>query len=251
MNNIIKKEEEFWDNKAGNKIKYYRDLINTPDEKIYKLTFFMLSLLGGVGDKNILDLGCGYGGNSCFLAKKGAKVSAIDISSKNIEQAKKWCAKNSVTVDVKKMQCEKLDFPDNYFDFVVGSFVLHHVDIEKTSKEIGRVLKKGGKAVFVETFSTSGLLMFFRDKILKLLGSRKNSPGEYPLTVEKIKKSEAYLGRPVVYTKEMVFFRLAASYFFKDNHFARKYFSAIDDFFYKYIPKSRNLSYYKIIEFSK
>src|SRR5205814_8679982 len=45
---------------------------------------------------------------------------------------------------------EKLDYPADYFDMVVGTDILHHVDISQAVAECSRVLKKGGLAIFHE-----------------------------------------------------------------------------------------------------
>ena len=44
----------------------------------------------------------------------------------------------------------QLSFADNSFDVVFGSSILHHLDFDKSLKEIFRVLKPGGRMVFAE-----------------------------------------------------------------------------------------------------
>jgi len=245
---VIKNEAEFWDRKAEGPVNYYKGLINNPDEKLYRMYVFTLSLLGDVAGKKVLDMGCGFGGNSCYLAKEGAQVTAIDISSGNVAKTIEWSAKNCVEIDARVMDCEKLDFADKSFDFVFGSFILHHIDIEKAASEIRRVLKDGGRAVFIENSGDNPLLMFFRDKVLTVFGLRKSSPSEYPLTINRIRLAEKQLGEAKMHYPELVFFRLCASYFFRDAHWACVFFSSIDDMLFRFGP-ARQLSYYKILEF--
>src|SRR5215213_6080298 len=45
---------------------------------------------------------------------------------------------------------EKLDYPTDFFDVLVGSEILHHVEISHALSECSRVLKKGGMAIFHE-----------------------------------------------------------------------------------------------------
>jgi SAM-dependent methyltransferase len=242
-------EAEFWDSKAGGPLNYYKGLINNPDEKLYRMHVYALSLLGDVKGRKVLDMGCGTGGNSCRLAKQGAEVSAIDISPVNIARTVEWASKNSAAVDARVMDCEKPGFADASFDLVFGSFILHHIDIGKAAREIRRVLKPGGKAVFIENSGDNPLLMFFRDRILPVFGLRKSSPSEYPLTRERIRAAEGQLGKARVYYPETVFFVLFASYFLKDAHWARVVFLRLDDVLHLFKP-ARKLSYYKILEFT-
>lgn len=242
-------EAEFWDRKAEGHAEYYKGLVNNPDEKLYRLHVYALSLLGYASGKRVLDMGCGLGGNSCWLAKKGAQVTAIDISPANVAKALEWSEKNGVEIDAHVMDCEKLAFADKSFDLVFGSFILHHIDIEKAAQEIPRVLKAGGKAVFVENSGDNPLLMFFRNRILPVFGLRKSSPSEYPLTRERICLAEKYLGQAKIHYPETVFFVLFASYFMKDAHWARVVFSRMDDLLGLVRP-ARKLSYYKIVEFT-
>lgn len=62
----------------------------------------MLSLIGDVKHKRVLDAGCGYGFYSILLAKRGAMVTGIDISEKMIALAKNNAEKASV-------ECQFLD----------------------------------------------------------------------------------------------------------------------------------------------
>ncbi|MFA5163944.1 MAG: class I SAM-dependent methyltransferase [Candidatus Omnitrophota bacterium] len=242
-------EAEFWDKKAEGPLSYYKGLINNPDEKLYRMHVYALSLLGDAAGKKVLDMGCGTGGNSCWLAKKGAIVTAIDISPANVARTLEWSQKNGVEVDARVMDCEKLAFADRSFDLVFGSFILHHIDIGKAAPEIRRVLKDGGKAVFIENSGDNPLLMFFRNRVIPVFGLRKSSPSEYPLTAERIRQAEKYLGAVKMHYPELVFLRLCASYFFKDAHWACAFFSSIDDILYRFKP-ARKLSYYKILEFT-
>ncbi len=96
------------------------------------------------GDR-VLDAGCGEGVLSWYLAERGARVTAIDISTPNVENAKKFLEKRGVSdrVEVLQGDAEKLPFPDASFDLVVSSHVLEHLpDFDKGLAEIRRVTKK-------------------------------------------------------------------------------------------------------------
>lgn len=94
------------------------------------------------GEK-VLDLGCGDGAVSEYLADMGVKVVAVDISEEAVKVAKKRGV-NAKVVDVEK----GLPFKDEQFDAVFwGDNVEHLFDPEQTLKEIRRVLKKKGRLV--------------------------------------------------------------------------------------------------------
>ena len=121
-------------------------------------------LLGDIKGKRILDLGCGLGEASVFFALEGAKVTSLDISPKMLEFTKKLGEKYGVGRKIKVIEsvAENMPFMNEYFDFVFGGNVLHHVNIRKTSKELKRILKKGGKAIFVEPLGYNPIIQIYR-----------------------------------------------------------------------------------------
>ena len=98
--------------------------------------------------EKVLELGCGTGYLTKELVKTGAEVFAIDISASLMEEAKKGIAAANLHFAVDNAY--EMSFRDGTFDSVVGSSVLHHLDIRKALAEIGRVLKGGGRIRFTE-----------------------------------------------------------------------------------------------------
>ncbi len=98
--------------------------------------------------RKALEIGCGIGIFTALLSKSGADITAVDLSPVLIERAR---AQNPVpNIKYLVMNVEKIGFPDNTFDCVYGSSVLHHLDLHKTLPEMLRVLKPGGTLVFTE-----------------------------------------------------------------------------------------------------
>jgi len=99
------------------------------------------------GEK-VLELGCGTGYFSREILKTGALVTAIDISPDLLAEANKNIQDPNITF------CEEnayqMSFADASFDSVVGSSVLHHLDMEKAVSEMYRVLKPNGSVAFTE-----------------------------------------------------------------------------------------------------
>ena len=99
-------------------------------------------------DSALLELGCGTGYFTQEIAKTGANIVAIDISPELLK-----IAENNVqnkNVSFKEENAYNMTFEDNRFDYILGSSVLHHLDIKKAISEIYRVLKDGGVIAFTE-----------------------------------------------------------------------------------------------------
>ena len=82
------------------------------------------------------------------------KVTGIDISEISIQKAKDKIKSNS-NVELVVDNCEKTKFNDNTFDIVYGTGILHHLDIKLCLKEIQRILKPGGRLLFIEPLGTN------------------------------------------------------------------------------------------------
>ncbi|MHB9139441.1 MAG: class I SAM-dependent methyltransferase [Victivallaceae bacterium] len=99
-------------------------------------------------EMKVLELGCGTGFFTVEIANTGAAVTAIDISPDLLQEA----AENVKTANVAFLRenAYAMSFTDASFDSVIGSSVLHHLEIEPALSEIFRVLKNGGIACFTE-----------------------------------------------------------------------------------------------------
>lgn len=147
-------EIEFYDGEAARHLSDFSDSLfkYDPDEDLPLSHQYFYSLLKNPSGKKILDIGCGYGFTTINLAKNGAELTSIDISPRMIELTRKNAAFNGVGKDIRTavMSAQKLQFPDNSFDFVVGLGILHHLNLDLAGREIHRVLKPGGQAIFLE-----------------------------------------------------------------------------------------------------
>ncbi len=111
----------------------------------------------------VLDFGCGCGWTTVLLAQVSRKVHAFDISHASTKVLKSIIEYNSIpNIYPYVANAESLPFKDESFDFVMGSAVLHHIDLRKSLSEINRVLKRGGKAAFCEPFGHNPLINFYR-----------------------------------------------------------------------------------------
>lgn len=138
--------EASWETIYG-KEKGRRDLILTPRQSVVDF----LPVLDKAGARRILDLGCGTGSNTLFLARKGFLVVGLDVSASAIAEAQQFLAAVQIeNVVLIANDMKALPFPDEDFDAVVSINVIHHAklsEIERTVGEIRRVLRSNGVGV--------------------------------------------------------------------------------------------------------
>jgi SAM-dependent methyltransferase len=178
------REREFFDERASKGSATWRAL-DRFSEAFYEKssqgrswrTFWETANLQGA---RVLDYGCGDGHFSRILAGRGARVLGIDISPRLIEQARASAMNsgcNGNTPEFVAGDAHHTPFPDAMFDYVVGNGALHHLELEKALTEIARVLKPGGKAVFLEPMYHHPLLW-----TLRRLTPKTHTADERPLS---------------------------------------------------------------------
>ncbi|MDF5731913.1 MAG: bifunctional 2-polyprenyl-6-hydroxyphenol methylase/3-demethylubiquinol 3-O-methyltransferase UbiG [Rhizonema sp. PD38] len=97
----------------------------------------------------IVEIGCGGGILSEYIARQGFNVTGIDISEGAIEVAKQHALLDNIEIEYQTGSVYQLSFPNNSFDVVVSSDFLEHIeDLDKAISEMSRILKSGGIFVF-------------------------------------------------------------------------------------------------------
>lgn len=95
-----------------------------------------------------LDLGCGTGIYSLWLAKQKLSVTGIDISTEMLKKASEKALKQQMNIDFIQGDIHHLPFQDEQFDLVISNLVLEFVeDPGRAISESLRILKKGGRLV--------------------------------------------------------------------------------------------------------
>ena len=115
-------------------------------------------MIGDVAGLEVLDLGCGTGRHSLWLAARGASVTAVDFSGGMLAEARRKPGSDAVRFLVHDLH-EPLPFAPASFDRVVSGLVLEHLDdMGGFFREARRVLKLDG----LTFLSTMHPAMFLR-----------------------------------------------------------------------------------------
>lgn len=153
-------------------------------------------LLDEASGKSILEYGCGLGSKAFDLAKAGADITGIDISETGIEIAEETAKKLNLNCNFQVMNAEKTDFPNQSFDIICGSGIIHHLDLNLAYPELNRLLKKDGFALFTEPLGHNPFLNLYR-----LMTPDKRTKDEHPLKMTDIKELYKYFHSvEVIYT---------------------------------------------------
>ena len=97
-----------------------------------------------------LDLGCGEGADAIWLARRGWRVTAVDVSGVALERAARHAAAENVTVDWQRHDLGT-SFPAGSFDLVSASFLHSHVELprEKILRAAAGAVAGGGTLLVV------------------------------------------------------------------------------------------------------
>lgn len=190
MTDRIEKEKKFHNDRFAEDTrkhldKYYSITFNT--SKLYKDILY-----SNVSGKVILEYGCGEGSESFGLAQKGAYVYGIDISDVAIEKAQKIASAQNLNDKIKfyVMNAEELSFPENYFDIICGSAILHHLDLNKALSALVKSLKIDGRAIFLEPLGHNIFINIYR----KITGSLRTED-EHPLKKKDLDLFNKYFNK--------------------------------------------------------
>ncbi|WP_102707858.1 class I SAM-dependent methyltransferase [Terribacillus saccharophilus] len=104
------------------------------------------------GDTALLEVGCGTGQTTAYLAQHyGCSVSALDNNSIMVEKARQRFSSLDLTIDAKVGDTRNLPYPDKHFDIVLSESVISFTNLISTLPELKRVLKSNGRLIAIET----------------------------------------------------------------------------------------------------
>ncbi|HDY67790.1 MAG TPA: class I SAM-dependent methyltransferase [Candidatus Scalindua sp.] len=139
-------------NKIKNKYNLTSKLYNILDYPFETLRYKKISgKIWKLGNGRILDAGMGTGRNIPFYPKN-SDIYGIDISNGMLDKSRKRAEKLKRNVHVQKMDIASTNFPDNYFDTIVATFLFCVMPDKlqpKALKEIKRICKSNGRIIML------------------------------------------------------------------------------------------------------
>lgn len=146
-----------------------------------------LELAGGA---DVLEYGCGNATRSRELASVARSVTGIDISDVAIAEAQCNASRDNLdNVRFRVANAEDMPFDDMSFDLVFGRGIVHHLDVERSMREVARVLRPGGAALFFEPLGHNPVLNAYRAGT-----PQARSVDEHPLVAGDFKIARRHFG---------------------------------------------------------
>jgi SAM-dependent methyltransferase len=112
----------------------------------------------------------------------------INISQEEINQSEKNARFSKVKPHFRLMDAHSLEFEDESFDFVYGCAILHHLDYVRALDEVCRVLKPGGRILFVEPLGINPV-----GKLVRLMTPFARTVDEKPIMFKELAELKTIL----------------------------------------------------------
>jgi len=149
---------------------------------------FILSLMGNLRGKKILDIGAGLGESSVYFALQGAKVTMTDISPGMVRTGLELARKYGAEVEAVVSGAEEPGVPAETYDFVYIANTIHHVqDRDALFQKIHRALKPGGRFFSCDPLAYNPVINVYR-----WMATEVRTEDESPLTVADLKLARKY-----------------------------------------------------------
>ena len=109
-----------------------------------------LGILGDVSEKDVIELGCGTAYFGAWLAKRGARVTGVDITPAQLETARRCSAETGIEMELIEADAEDVPLPDGSFDLAISEYGASiWCDPYKWIPEAARLLRPRGELVFL------------------------------------------------------------------------------------------------------
>ncbi|CNJ11389.1 sam-dependent methyltransferase YafE [Yersinia frederiksenii] len=160
---------------------YLTSAVHAQGKDLQRLT----TLLQPHGDARLLDLGCGAGHASFTAATVVKSVVSYDLSAQMLNVVSQAASDKGLTnIEVKQGLAESLPFDDQSFDIVISRYSAHHWhDVGQALREVKRVLRPGGKVIFMDVISPGHPVLDIYLQTVEVLRDtshvRNYSPGEW------------------------------------------------------------------------
>jgi len=174
---------------------------------------FILSRIGDLAGKKLLDIGAGLGESSVYFALQGARVTASDLSPGMVDTALRLARRHGVEIEGVVSAAERLNVPSSCYDIIYIANTIHHVqDRARLFEEMRRVLKPGGRFFSYDPLAYNPAIQVYRR-----MATEVRTPDESPLTVADVRLAERYFSRVEHREFWLAGLLLFAKYYFKDR----------------------------------
>jgi SAM-dependent methyltransferase len=152
---------------------------------------FILSRIGPLAGKKLLDIGAGLGESSVYFALQGANVTVVDISPQMVATALDLGRKFGVQLEGIIASAENLNLTADTYDIVYAANTIHHVqDRAALFQQLRRALKPGGMFFSYDPLAYNPLINVYRR-----MATAVRTTDEAPLTVADIRLAREYFGQ--------------------------------------------------------
>jgi SAM-dependent methyltransferase len=187
MDNIFQKESDFHDNWAEN-----TDLNKVRIDELFEGPLALenkhiLKELGDLRNKTILDVGAGLCESSVYFDKKGAKVTALDLSPKMLDLGKDLARLHGVEINTIHTPAELIEGKEK-FDIIYVANTIHHLeDKRKFLTASKRLLKKGGHFISWDPVKYNPAINIYRKRAMGV-----RTEDESPLGIKELNLIKEY-----------------------------------------------------------
>jgi SAM-dependent methyltransferase len=109
-----------------------------------------LGVLGDVAGKDVIELGCGTAYFSAWLARRGARVTGLDVTPAQLETARRCQRETGIEFPLVEASAEDVPLPDASFDLALSEYGASiWCDPQRWIPEAARLLRPGGELVFL------------------------------------------------------------------------------------------------------
>jgi ubiquinone/menaquinone biosynthesis C-methylase UbiE len=214
----------------------------------------LVAAAGPLKGLQVLDAGCGWGDLTLYLLVRGAVVTALDVSPGMIgvvqRRAERLPMAAQARLRVVSAPLEETGLPSDSFDLVLGRMILHHIDTCSGARELDRLMRPGGRAVFIENTGNNPLLMFARNHLAGRMGiPRFGTVDEHPLTASDIDAFRDVFATVRAHYPVFEFFGLLDRQLLQFKHpRVSRLMRALDEAVYRFAPGLRKFSYRVLVE---
>ncbi len=134
------------------------DIIEAPLER-FRFAVWRSALRGAYHGATVLEVGVGTGKNFPYYPY-GVKIVGVDLSPRMLMRARRKASNRDLSVELREMDVQNLDFPDHSFDTVFATFVFCSVpDPMDGLRELRRVCKPNGRLLLLEHMRPENFLL--------------------------------------------------------------------------------------------